>query len=471
MAPPRRRDAPALPPAASAEPTKRASFKDALVVLASTEATDRALEDLQTDFYSNASRPSVVSKREAMTNALELACRGDPPFPLTGIVICRVAASLKAAKLTSADKYLNELRLMHIERGYDVPAWMARLFDQAKTSVNRAKGPPKKAPELELKNCINRDVEGCGANDVLHPWASYVTANAWLLREIELAHVTLGDVSSLKRNGKTWVQLQLPVSKNDSHGTGCARALPHAGCSSGPFSDDPCPACAVLEQELRVLELFGDDLCDDEVNRLPLFPTRGCKVATKFLMTDAWGKLAPPAAPRPTGHTARRSGSKKLARAGWCWPSIRFHGRWQSMVVLDYLESAIAESELGQAFEGGANATTALDARIARLETLLKSFAKVKQNEEISLETLRNVANEAADRVRSEAEFDTVNFSGGRTHRLASYATSKPSVAWRTKCGKSLVWETNFILGRVADPPPNAEDRCRICYKDEFVLV
>ena len=186
-------------------------------------------------------------------------------------------------------------------------------------------------------------------------------------------------------------------------------------------------------------------------------------------MTDAWAKLAPSGAPRPTGHTGRRTGAKRFARKGWCWPAIRFHGRWASTVVLDYLESAIAESNLGQAFEGSANLPTDLDARIARIEKLLRNFATQKKADEVSVETLRIVANETADRVRADAEFCSVSFSGGRTHKLASYTTSKPSAAWRTRCGRNLFLETNFVLGKVADPSPAEGEKCRICYKDDMV--
>ena len=47
--------------------------------------------------------------------------RGDEVLPLTKHTVEMAAAALKAAglKLASADQYLNELKLMHVESGYD----------------------------------------------------------------------------------------------------------------------------------------------------------------------------------------------------------------------------------------------------------------------------------------------------------------------------------------------------------------
>lgn len=62
-----------------------------------------------------------------------------------------VAADLKAANLASADQYLNELKLMHVEEaGFSLEAWLARTFQLCKKSASRDRGPVKRAPEVTL---------------------------------------------------------------------------------------------------------------------------------------------------------------------------------------------------------------------------------------------------------------------------------------------------------------------------------
>lgn len=40
-----------------------------------------------------------------------------------------VAAALKNSGMKSGTQYLTELKLMHIEAGYEVEAWLKRAFD------------------------------------------------------------------------------------------------------------------------------------------------------------------------------------------------------------------------------------------------------------------------------------------------------------------------------------------------------
>ena len=61
-----------------------------------------------------------------------------------------MAAALKAGGLASADQYLNELKLLHVEAGYSLEAWLARTFQLCKKSVVRERGPIRRAPEVDL---------------------------------------------------------------------------------------------------------------------------------------------------------------------------------------------------------------------------------------------------------------------------------------------------------------------------------
>ena len=72
------------------------------------------------------------------------------------VKLLEVAAALKAAGLAFADQYLNELKLMHVESGYDVEAWLARTFQLCKKPAVRERGPVKRAQEVQLESWPDR---------------------------------------------------------------------------------------------------------------------------------------------------------------------------------------------------------------------------------------------------------------------------------------------------------------------------
>ena len=316
---------------------------------------------------------------------------------------------------------------------------------------------------------MNKEVQGTRRCEVCDPYASYIIGCGWLLREIELAHVTVGDVEVVIKGDRPWVQLRLPVSKGDTHGTGCVRSLPHDGCDKREPGDIPCFACMALEQKARVLEKWSGKFPDMDDDDLPLCPTVEGKVAAKAQMVSAWRLLKPEDLEDPTGHTARRSGAKHFARRGWVWPAIRFHGRWLSTVVLAYLESAIAETGLGAAFEDDDNAIPSLEERIWKIEAALPKFATRKADPAISAELMKQVAENAAAETVAQMEYDTVTFESGKVHRLASGTTARPALAWRTRCGRKLVTEKNFVLNRAHNGCDTTSNRCMRCFKEEGV--
>ena len=96
-----------------------------------------------------------------------------------------VAAALKAAELASADQYLNELKLMHVESGCDVEAWLVRIFQLCK----KERQAPSKGLERSswTESWPGRAWAELIADSVpLGAWA-YAWRVAWLLREMELS--------------------------------------------------------------------------------------------------------------------------------------------------------------------------------------------------------------------------------------------------------------------------------------------
>ena len=128
--------------------------------------------------------------------------------------------------------------------------------------------------------------------------------------------------------------------------------LPDGGVLLGEA--ELCPACAVYEQLHEQLEATGLSPDDPAAARVPLFPDSAGRVPTKEGTVAAWDDLfleaveevlamsvedlealdwpelveAAEAYDGVTGHSARRSGAKLWARAGWREKLIMFLFRW-----------------------------------------------------------------------------------------------------------------------------------------------
>ena len=193
--------------------------------LRNTSVREEAVTELIADFYANSSRQPVSSKRSFVMELAELACGSVSPLPLVRGTVFGVAAALKKGGYKSADSYLRELRLLHVEAGYNIDAALARCFEQCQRSVTRGIGPPAKANEMwdvqVAWELLDREANEVGSlRDSDRAW---VVATRFLLREIELGHIRIGHVK-LDRS-LVQVALFLPTSKMDSRGAGCKRTL------------------------------------------------------------------------------------------------------------------------------------------------------------------------------------------------------------------------------------------------------
>ena len=100
-----------------------------------------------------------------------------------------VAAALKAAELASGDQYLNELKLMHVEAGHPIEAWLMRVLALCKKSLTRNRGPVKRAPEVTLESIPWTAWSLRGGHKVLLATLAFAWGVAWMLRVIELSRV------------------------------------------------------------------------------------------------------------------------------------------------------------------------------------------------------------------------------------------------------------------------------------------
>ena len=242
--------------------------------------------------------------------------------PLTEQVILGVAAALKSAGFRSAEQYLAELRLGHIERKHEVPAWMERVFANCKRSLRRAIGPVRRAPELRLDQLRPEPelLQGRQPSDLLHPWACWVVAVHWMAREIEIAALTLGDVHVDAENGTATITFT--ASKTDQAAEGVRRQL---SCTCG--RPELRGACAVHVLVSHVARRRAAVPPDGACLSLPLFPSVAGGFCTRKDVAAGWQSLGRQGADKqalPTGHSARRSRAKLYARAGWSVPAIQF---------------------------------------------------------------------------------------------------------------------------------------------------
>eukprot|EP00972_Heterocapsa_arctica_P061637 9090631-Heterocapsa_arctica.AAC.1 len=115
---------------------------------------------------------------------------------------------------------MRELRLGHVEAGYEISSALAYRFKTCKASIERGIGPAKKAEELKPEQIVmdkEPDEKQVENDDVVRPRRSWTVATGWLLREIELANLKVFNVCI---EGENVGGLRLPVSKCDTHGAG-----------------------------------------------------------------------------------------------------------------------------------------------------------------------------------------------------------------------------------------------------------
>ena len=84
-------------------------------------------------------------------------------MPLSKDLVESVSAALKEAGLKSAAQYLAELRLMHIEAGYEVESWLKRTFDLCRKALERNAGPTLRAVEVKLEGLDTRKLDARAA--------------------------------------------------------------------------------------------------------------------------------------------------------------------------------------------------------------------------------------------------------------------------------------------------------------------
>ena len=380
------------------------SMKRALEVASSPTLREEGIKDLKKNFWATSTLHVRKSRREEVLKlATEVNQHRGPIFPLKEDVIVGVAAALKAAGMKSGDQYLNELKLWHVEQGFEQPGWMVRCIGLCKKALMRGRGPEKRAAELNPLE-ISKERWAWKPRDrslYARPALTFTWACVWMLREIELGNMRWKHVTVLE-DSRT-VKITLPTSKTDQTGIGIRRTLT---CCRETTCHRMCPwlVWAEIEKLKPVMDSPEDMVFRDQKG----------KNLSKAKMVAGWKGLSNTVV---SGHSARRSGAMAYVRAGLPIQELAFLGRWKSAVVLRYAEDALQEVPANLKCKVEAQTNTATT--IAPKKTMGKgNIARTTEQENMSLWVASN------------------NYRKNKSWHLVKTASWQlPLEDWTTSCG------------------------------------
>jgi len=216
---PRRTEVPFIPTDQKAKKRKRSGFKAALEVAKDVKKSAKLLEEFDDQFTSASSRAPKESRRKLVKSVLEsLEVKGQA-LPLTAKSFKFLGAVLWKANYKSAELYLTEAKLMHVEMGFEWTAQLDLMMKRCKRGAATDRGPRNKAPEVgQVKRAKMRKATLPRGVKVLYPKELFVFAMVWMLREVELSKFTREDIKI--REDKKYVSLRWKKSKMDQKGLG-----------------------------------------------------------------------------------------------------------------------------------------------------------------------------------------------------------------------------------------------------------
>jgi len=340
-----------LQPLRQGGPARRPLRRGAPPQLLSEGARGLALEAMTGDVYAATSTASIASRRQCIRTLL--AEWDLQPYPLDGLKLQRLGASLHAGGYRSAVSILSQYKVDAERRGEQLGPEHVRMITDISRACRRGQGPPVRAAPLPLERL--GDLPAGSAPWVrggpVGPRNALVVGAWWLLREVELANLRAGLATLLPGTAPT-LTLSLPATKTDAAAHGVSRS--HACiCEGAPRPG--CPVHAGWDQLLTLRSLFGGRFTGDVADLdLPLFPDTSGKAVTKAAfeatILHAAGLLGVARENREgtlrvSGHSLRPTGAQGLARLGLDVWAIQLMGRWGSGTVMDYVRDAAASPE------------------------------------------------------------------------------------------------------------------------------
>ena len=419
---------------------KGGSMADA-VVAAKSSRFPELRNSFRAKFFAASSLRSRQCKRSEVLKLARAVAGSQAVLPLSKDTVEGVATALKESGMKSGAQYLVELKLLHVEAGFEIEAWLKRAFDLCKKALERNSGPAVRALEVCLVNMEEDKLNASltGRADTLNPGLLFCWASVWMLREVEARNMNLGHVT-LTSLGKT-VSIYLPTSKCDQAGKGIRRTL--RCCHKNP--------CSALCPWRLAGQIFASAKAFHATSASPLFPTsKGARTSKKGNIKawkDLWGD-------RISGHSPRRSGAMYYVRAGLPIQELAFLGRWRSNVVLTYAEEALQEKAVE---------VPELKQQVSNETPVIKPPMSAPSTPMVSTFTAPEMKAEAQDLSLSKAlekPRDLWVVTRGRgwkerpRHLVTKASWNLPISKWSTACGWMFAEKSSdflFVAGATSD--------------------
>ena len=151
-----------------------------------------------------------------------------------------------------------------------------------------------------------------------------------LLREIELASLTVGDVQVVDGVGCGVATIFIAASKRDTRAVGCKRAL---GCRC-PEATCPVRAARTLSARAQLVQGPESAAGADAWRVRRVYAGHGASTA-------GVGGVRPQGRQAHSGHSRRTTGTQLLAAAGLSEGRISYFGRWVSRQMLSYARESL----------------------------------------------------------------------------------------------------------------------------------
>ena len=428
------------------EPAKKSSkpsVSDAIKI-AKLKTFGSVVDKFKKRFFSVSSEKSRQCKRTEVMKLARQISGSVRPLPLDKETVEGVAAALKEAGLKSGQQYMTELRLMHIEAGFDVEPWLKRCFDLCKKSLERERGPVTRAAEVKLET-----IDGSRSNpgrrrqkgQPMSGAKMFLWAAIWMLREIEVRNMKVKDI---KLQGDLQVvSIWLPVSKCDQSGAGVRRTLKCRCC--GPCME-VCPwkVGNELVTDAKLKGMFADAW---------LFRDFRGAGTSKSGVVKCWKSLF---GLETTGHSPRRSGAMFYVRQGLPIQELAFLGRWKSGVVLQYAEEALQEKPVFIPGNEAPENRHPVKLQVGMPERNVEEDAMNKGIESmVNGDLVDNGIARAFDKPKDL--WVVTKGRGGKDrprHKVTKAAWTLPISSWSTACGWHFAahsMEFYFVLGSAGD--------------------
>ena len=340
--------------------------------------------------------------------------------------------ALLTAGYKSGTGYIIEAKMRHLENGGAWEQKHERAFKLCLKSLDRTKGPKKKAPEVPVTDRENPQGSGLKwKTGVRFAQELFTFATIWMMREIEVANMTTNDILLDHLSRKVTVSWK--ASKQDHSNQGVRRTLQ---CTCNKRCIKECPFSVSYDLVKKVEGTNGTSS--------NLVTTRNGKEPTKALLISSWRMIFQK---RVGGHSARRSGALHYIRSGWQVQQVAFLGRWASNIILDYAKEALEDTPANlKLFEktlktvhknttGGND--TGTDYAVMH-KRLAEDVDKLKGKMEGADKDVRNLASQFEKLQMTEGGLlpSLVQSRASKTiHINIALVATSPPVSWRTRCG------------------------------------